>query len=68
MAVLGGMGRVWGPVLGAVLFVLLEAYLPSWTQFWQLPFGIVVVLIVVYLRGGLVDVLGRTRSSNGGGH
>ena len=68
MAVLGGMGRVWGPVLGAILFVLLEAYLPSWTQFWQLPFGIVVVLIVVYLRGGLVDVLGRTRTSNGGGH
>ena len=54
--------------LGAILFVLLEAYLPSWTQFWQLPFGIVVVLIVVYLRGGLVDVLGRTRVSNGGGH
>lgn len=68
MAVLGGMGRVWGPVLGSVLFVLLEAYLPSWTQFWQLPFGIVVVLIVVYLRGGLVDVLGRKQSSNGGGH
>jgi branched-chain amino acid transport system permease protein len=72
MAVLGGMGRVWGPVLGAILFVLLEAYLPSWTQFWQLPFGIVVVLIVVYLRGGLVDVLGLTRSKSAsnteGGH
>ena len=66
MAVLGGLGSVWGPVLGAILFVMLEAFLPSWTQFWQLPFGIVVILIVVYLRGGLVDVLGWRSSARGG--
>ena len=66
MAVLGGMSRVWGPVLGAVLFVLLEAFLPSWTQYWQLPFGLVVILIVVYLHGGLIDVLGRHGKSAGG--
>ena len=58
MAVLGGLGSVWGPVLGAVLFVMLEAFLPAWTQFWQLPFGIVVIFIVVFLRGGLVGVRG----------
>ena len=66
MAVLGGMSRVWGPVLGAVLFVLLEAFLPSWTQYWQLPFGLVVILIVVFLHGGLIDVLGRHGKSAGG--
>ena len=66
MAVLGGMARVWGPVVGAVVFVLLEAMLPSWTQYWQLPFGLVVILIVVYLRGGLVDLMGlRNRSGEG---
>ena len=68
MAVLGGMSRVWGPVIGAVVFVLLEAMLPSWTQFWQLPFGLVVILIVVYLRGGLVDLVVPHRGSTGGGH
>ena len=66
MAVLGGMARVWGPVFGAVLFVLLEAFLPSWTQYWQLPFGLVVILIVVYLRGGLVDLMGAGSSGKGG--
>ena len=57
MAVLGGMTRVWGPVFGALLFVLLETFLPAWTDYWQAPFGLVVILIVVYLRGGLVDLL-----------
>jgi branched-chain amino acid transport system permease protein len=62
MAVLGGMGRVWGPVVGAIVFVLLEALLPSWTEYWQLPFGLVVILIVIYLRGGLVDLAGLRRA------
>jgi branched-chain amino acid transport system permease protein len=66
MAVLGGMARVWGPVIGAIVFVLLEAMLPSWTQYWQLPFGLVVILIVVYLRGGLIDLVGLGRGKVGG--
>ena len=66
MAVLGGMARVWGPVLGAVVIVLLEALLPNYTQFWQLPFGVIVILIVVYLQGGLADLFGRTRQPAGG--
>lgn len=65
MAVLGGMARVWGPVIGAIVFVLLEAMLPSWTQYWQLPFGLVVIFIVVYLRGGLVDLLRLRRAGQG---
>jgi branched-chain amino acid transport system permease protein len=68
MAVLGGMGRVWGPVLGSIVFVLLEAFLPSWTQFWQAPFGLVVILIVVFLRGGLIDLVGVKATRSGGGH
>ena len=68
MAVLGGMGLVWGPVLGAIVYVLLEAFLPAWTQFWQAPFGVVVILIVVFLRGGLLDLVGaKGARGNGGG-
>lgn len=58
MAVLGGVGVVWGPAIGAAAFVILELVLSSWTQHWQLAFGLLVVLIVVLLRGGLAD-LGR---------
>ena len=59
MAVLGGVGAVWGPALGAAAFVVLELVLSSWTTHWQLAYGLFIVLIVVSLRGGLAD-LGRT--------
>lgn len=68
MAVLGGMARVWGPVLGALVIVLLEALLPGLTLYWQLPFGLIVILIVVYLQGGLADLFGKMRPAAGGGH
>jgi branched-chain amino acid transport system permease protein len=59
MAVLGGVGVVWGPALGAATFVVLELVLSSWTSHWQLAFGLLVIAIVVALRGGLAD-LART--------
>lgn len=50
MAVLGGMTAVWGPIVGAAVFLILEFWLPSWV------FGLAVILIIVFLHGGLVDV------------
>ena len=56
MAVLGGVGVVWGPAIGAAAFVVLELVLSSWTTHWQFVFGLLIVLIVVSLRGGLADL------------
>ena len=70
MAVLGGVGYVWGPALGAAAFVILELVLSSWTTHWQLAFGMIVVGVVVSLRGGLAD-LGRAMfggKNEGGSH
>ena len=66
MAVLGGVGVVWGPAIGAAAFVVLELVLSSWTTHWQFVFGLLIVLIVVRLRGGLAD-LGRTIFSRNSG-
>jgi branched-chain amino acid transport system permease protein len=68
MAVLGGMATVWGPVVGAAVFLLLELSLSSWTTYWQLPFGFVIVLIVVFLRGGLADLWNKLLGERGGRH
>ncbi|TAK48998.1 MAG: branched-chain amino acid ABC transporter permease [Xanthobacteraceae bacterium] len=57
MAVLGGIATFWGPILGAATFIALELMLSSWTQHWQLVFGLIILAIVVGLRGGLVDLL-----------
>ncbi|MCE1238234.1 MAG: branched-chain amino acid ABC transporter permease [Hyphomicrobiales bacterium] len=57
MAVLGGLSTLWGPIVGAAAFVVLELVLSSWTQYWQLAFGAIIVVVVLTLRGGLADLV-----------
>ena len=57
MAVLGGLSTLWGPIVGAAAFVILELVLSSWTQYWQLAFGAIIVVVVLTLRGGLADLV-----------
>jgi branched-chain amino acid transport system permease protein len=56
MCVLGGIGTVWGPIAGATVFLILELVLSSWTHYWQLPFGLFVIAVVVLFHGGLSDL------------
>lgn len=51
--VLGGVGTIVGPVLGAGLFTVVEHYVSSWTDAWQIYFGALFVLIVIVAPGGL---------------
>jgi branched-chain amino acid transport system permease protein len=53
MAVLGGMSRVWGPVLGAIALLTLEIGLSDWTTYWQLPVGLGIIAVIMFLQNGL---------------
>ncbi len=53
MVILGGMGTLYGPLVGAVVFMLMEKFLPDYTQHWQIVFGPVLVLIVLFARRGV---------------
>jgi branched-chain amino acid transport system permease protein len=57
MVILGGMGTLVGPVLGAAALLLLEHVLSAWTVHWQVILGPLLVLVVLYARGGLSSVL-----------
>jgi branched-chain amino acid transport system permease protein len=57
MVILGGMGTLFGPVLGAIAFLLLEDFLSAWTVHWQIVLGPLLVLVVLYARGGLHGLL-----------
>ncbi len=59
MVVLGGMGTVFGPVFGAVVFWLLSELLSRLTEHWHLIFGPFLVLVVLFARGGLDGLLAR---------
>jgi len=59
MVVLGGMATVFGPVVGAVAFLLMEEVLSSYMESWALIFGPFLILVVLFARGGIVDLAGR---------
>jgi branched-chain amino acid transport system permease protein len=55
--ILGGVGRLFGPVAGAVLYVLMEHVLGGMTEHWQLLLGLILLGVVLFARGGLVGIL-----------
>jgi branched-chain amino acid transport system permease protein len=60
MAIFGGMGRFYGPILGAVIFAYLEEMLiTKFPYYYMLIFGTVLVLAIVFLPDGLVGLLER---------
>jgi branched-chain amino acid transport system permease protein len=61
MAVLGGMGTVLGPVLGAVALLLLEEALSGITEYWQIILGPLLLGIVLFARGGIDGLLASLR-------
>ncbi len=56
MVILGGLGTTFGPVLGAAVLMSLELFLQSMTLHWQLPLGILIVLVALLLPRGLAGL------------
>ena len=62
MTFIGGVGTLHGPVLGAVLYVVLKEYVAlRWVDFHLLIFGALFIAIVLLLPGGLVQAGARAR-------
>jgi branched-chain amino acid transport system permease protein len=59
MVVLGGMGTVFGPLLGALVFLGVEEWLKGYTEHWMIVFGPLIVLMALLGRGGIVGLLQR---------
>jgi branched-chain amino acid transport system permease protein len=58
MAIFGGMGQLYGPVVGAAIFTYLEEFLITrFPYYYMLIFGIILVVSILYLPNGLVGVI-----------
>ena len=67
MAVMGGMGQFYGPVIGAILLGFAEVRLrPQYPYFYMLAFGTILILIIFFLPGGLAGLIQRLRDWLGG--
>jgi branched-chain amino acid transport system permease protein len=62
MSVFGGMGQFYGPVVGAAIFAYLERTLRNeFPQYFMLGFGIILILIILFLPNGLAGLIPMLR-------
>ena len=73
MAFVGGTGTFWGPIIGALVYIVLQNYLSDITDRWPLFMGFIFVFMVLFIPGGLsrviIDLRQRfsgKKDSNGG--
>ncbi len=60
MAIFGGMGLFYGPILGAVVFAYLEEILITrFPYYYMLLFGLILVVVILFLPNGLVGLIQR---------
>ena len=61
MLILGGLGRLGGGFAGALAFVGLKEVFSTLTKHWQLPMGLAIIALVLFLPGGIASLGRRTR-------
>jgi branched-chain amino acid transport system permease protein len=66
MVILGGTSTALGPVLGSASFIVIEEFLKEvmgdFQEYWHLPFGLMLMAVVLFARGGLMGLIrGRGR-------
>ena len=78
--VLGGMTTQFGPIVGAIVFLMLEEILQGWkpgifpafeelvNKHWQLVIGVFVILVVLYAKRGIYGYLAERNAPESDGH
>jgi len=57
MSIVGGMGTLFGPILGALGIILLRDTLSNFTESWSLVMGILFMASVMGFRGGIIGII-----------
>jgi len=57
MTFVGGTGTFWGPMLGVLVYVILQNYLSDITDRWPLFMGLIFVFMVLFIPGGLTQII-----------
>jgi branched-chain amino acid transport system permease protein len=61
MTFVGGTKTFWGPILGAFVYTILQNYLSNITDRWPLFMGFIFIFMVLFLPGGLSEVIRNLR-------
>ena len=63
--ILGGVGRLYGPVVGAALYIMIEHLLGGVSDYWQIFLGLLLLAVVLFARGGLIGTLAGREVAHG---
>ena len=66
IVVLGGMGSIFGVIIGALILILLPEYLRAFSDYRMLLFGAIMVIMMVFRPQGIITNVRRTYKFNGG--
>ena len=58
MTLLGGMGSFYGPALGALVLILLNQQIVSYTEYWPFVLGVILIVLLFAFPGGLAGAAG----------
>jgi branched-chain amino acid transport system permease protein len=59
MVILGGVGTLDGAIIGSAAYLIAEEWLSGFTENWKVIFGPILVLVVLFARGGLIGLASR---------
>jgi branched-chain amino acid transport system permease protein len=59
MVVVGGMGDLWGPILGTVILAVIPEFLRAFKDFDILIYGLILMLIVIFMPQGVISLIYR---------
>jgi branched-chain amino acid transport system permease protein len=63
IVVMGGMRAFWGPLIGAIVFVVLEDTISSMTVNWMSFVGLIFILVVLFFPRGLLGMMQRREAA-----
>lgn len=54
VCLLGGIYHFFGPIVGSIVYMFLDKTISSYTEYWPLVLGIVIIVLLIFLKGGVV--------------
>ncbi|NEK24116.1 branched-chain amino acid ABC transporter permease [Sulfitobacter sp. JBTF-M27] len=64
--ILGGVARLFGPVAGAALYIVLEHFLGGLSEYWFIYLGAILLFVVLFAKGGIIGGLSKKETGRAG--
>jgi branched-chain amino acid transport system permease protein len=59
VCLLGGIYNFFGPIVGSIVYLLLDKVITAYTQYWPLVLGLIIIILLLFLRGGIAGFIGE---------